>query len=274
VLATAETIWQVPAYLPYLQPPLTNQVIEAAEGQLGHKLPGEYLNLLEKQNGGYIRFSLPKLPHNVIAGIGPNFPSLTGFDWEECRDYVSVPLDGLVPFDGDGHWHLCLDYRRNQQTPSITYVDIESDRELAIADSFGSYLCLLSVSDEDEYVVDDTARFEQLKARLSSSLGAAFEPPDTWAHGYPTHRARLGTESGPEWIWISPNSVPRSFVRPNDPRYGELKDLLPGYGLRFPEVPPEAYLLSATEGVRTRVLEVCRSIQPVVRPLREYLNSI
>ncbi len=56
-----------------LQPPLTDAVVAAAEKEIGYKLPSEYLNLLKKQNGGYIRFSLPETPHDSIAGIGPHF---------------------------------------------------------------------------------------------------------------------------------------------------------------------------------------------------------
>src|SRR5215510_10309603 len=129
MIANAENIWRVPAYLPYLQPPLTEAAIGSAEEELGCKLPPEYLNLLKKQNGGYIRYSLPKKVHDSIAGIGPHFPSLTGFDWDECQDDVSFQLAGLVPFDGDGHWHLCLDYRQNSTAPVVTYVDVECDRE-------------------------------------------------------------------------------------------------------------------------------------------------
>ena len=68
--ATASTIWQIPAYLPYLQPTLTNAAVAAAESQIGYKLPPEYLDLLRTQNGGYIRFSLPDKVHDTIAGIG------------------------------------------------------------------------------------------------------------------------------------------------------------------------------------------------------------
>src|SRR5262249_51521326 len=74
--ATADTIWRVPAYFPYLQPPLTDEAIGSAEAEIGYKLPTDYLNLLRKQNGGYIRYSLPENVHDTIAGIGPYFPSL------------------------------------------------------------------------------------------------------------------------------------------------------------------------------------------------------
>jgi hypothetical protein len=269
--ATAGTIWKVPAYLPYLQPPLTAQAVASAEHQIGYKLPAEYVRLLKEQNGGYIRFSLPEMVHDSIAGIGPHFPSLTGFDWDECQEHVSFPLQGLVPFDGDGHWHLCLDYRENSDAPSITHADIECDRESRIADSFADYLAMLQLDVGDEYVLVGVTDIEQVTSGLSSSLGVAFDPPDTWAHGYPTHRARLGTASNPEWVWITPNSVPRGFVRPDDPRYAELRSLMPGYASRFPEVPAGSYILGATEGARTKVIEACTRAGTIVRPLREYV---
>jgi hypothetical protein len=46
---------------------LTDETVASAEKQIGYKLPLEYLNLLRKQNGGYIRFSLPDMVHDTIA---------------------------------------------------------------------------------------------------------------------------------------------------------------------------------------------------------------
>ena len=127
--ANADNIWRVPAYLPYLQPPLTNDAVANAEEIIGYSLPEELLALLWKQNGGYIRLSLPEMVHDSIAGIGPHFPSLINFDWDEVQEYVSFQLQGLVPFDGDGHWHLCMDYRADSERPSVAYVDVECDSE-------------------------------------------------------------------------------------------------------------------------------------------------
>lgn len=247
--ATPETIWSVPAYLPYVQPPLTNAAITAAEQRIGYKLPAEYLNLLRVQNGGYIRFSLPEMVHSVIAGIGPHFPSLKDFDWKECEAYVSFPLKGLVPIDGDGHWHLCLDYRQNTSEPVITYADVECDHESHIADSFADYLKLLRIEVDGSYVVEGLADIEEVKSSLASSLRIEFDPPDSWAHGYPEHRARIGTTSSPQWVWISPNRVPRGFVRAEDGRYAEVKDLMPGYALQYPEAPADSFILTTTDGV-------------------------
>ena len=274
VRATPDTIWQVPAYLPYLQPALTNDAIAAAEHNIGYRLPTEYLALLKRQNGGYIRFSLPEMVHDSIAGIGPNFPSLTEFDWSDSQQYVGFTLHGLVPFDGDGHWHLCLDYRENATAPSVAYVDIECDQQSRVANSFADYLALLRLDVDGEYVMAGVSDIEPVKSKLASLLATSFEPPDIWAHGYATHRAGLGSSDSPEWVWISPNTVPRGFVRSDDPLYNELKDLMPGHAERFPGLPAHSYLLSATDGVRAKVIEACARCGLSVRPLLEYVNGI
>jgi len=269
--ATADTIWQVPAYLPYIQPLLTEAAVVSAERKIGYKLPTEYLNLLKKQNGGYIRYSLTEMVHDSIAGIGPHFPSLTGFDWDECQECVSFPLQDLVPFDGDGHWHLCLDYRQPTGAPAVTYVDIECDQESPIAASFTDYLGKLRIDVDEEYVVEGVADIENFKSELAAILGVTFYPPDTFAHGYPSHRARLGAAGKPQWVWISPNVVSRGFVRPNDVRYAELKDLMPGLASRFPEVPPDGYIVSATDAVRDEVISACIRSGREIHPLSKYV---
>jgi hypothetical protein len=274
VNANADTIWRVPAYLPYLQPPLTDEAIAAAEQIIGNKLPIEYLNLLRKQNGGYIRFSLPEMVHDSIAGIGPYFPSLTKFDWDECQESVSYSLQGLVPFDGDGHWYLCLDYRSNSLTPSITHAEIEGDEEILVAGSFAEYLAMLEFAIGDEYVLEGVSDIEKLIAALASSLKVGFDPPNTLMHGYPVHFARFQANDIPEWVLVGPNDVPRGFVRPSDPRYAELKDLMPGHALRFPMAPVESYIISTSDGVRSKVIDACVRYRLIARPLREYVAGI
>ena len=272
--AAADTIWAIPAYLPYLQPPLTDQTVAWAEKEIGYSLPGEYLDLLRKQNGGYIRFTLPETEiHESIAGIGPNFPSITFAGWDECQEYVSYPLKGLVPFDGDGHWHLCLDYRKNPASPCITYADVECDHQSHIADSFADYLGMLEFREDGERVLEAVSDIVKLKDDLSRRLGVSFDPTENWEQGYPMERARLSTAG--HWLWISPNTVPRGFVRPDDARYSALKDILPGYGDRFPGLPASSYILQTNpKSAMNRVLEVCSEGGLTARPLSEYLAGI
>ena len=270
--ANAEIIWEVPAYLPYLQPPLTDTAIADAEKIIGYALPKELIALLRKQNGGYIRLSLPEMVHDSIAGIGPHFPSLTDFDWDEVQEYVSYPLQGLVPFDGDGHWHLCLDYRANSEQPAIAYVDVECDSQREIAASFSEYLSLLTLDVGEEFVVD-SVDVTTLIAKLEDVLRAKFDPPDLWAHGYPTYRAALGTKLAPQWLWITPNRVIRGFVREDDSRYHELKDLLPGFTLRYPELSESALLVSSTDGVHKKVFEAFKKCQIPMQAIRGLMKG-
>ena len=53
-----------------------------------------------------------------------------------CILTVGLELTGLVPFDGDGHWYLYLDYRHNNTQPEITFIETESDYEKPIAKPF------------------------------------------------------------------------------------------------------------------------------------------
>ncbi len=270
---TALSIWRVPACLPYLQPELTDAAVATAEAEIGYRLPAEYLSLLREQNGGYLRYSLPGLPHDTIAGIGPNFPALCAPDWSEVQDQVSFALRGLIPIDGDGHWHLCLDYRTSTTRPSITFVEIDRDRETPVAESFAAYLAALRIDVGDEHVLESLADLDGLKRNLERRLDFRFDPPETWAHGFPIHRGRLGTGSRPQWLWISPNTVQRGFVRPEDRRYPELKDMLPGVDDRYPGLPAGSFILEATDEVRTSVLDAVARSGLTLRPLREYLRS-
>jgi hypothetical protein len=252
-------VWRVPAYLPYLQPRLTSARLAAAEKQLGVKLPRSYVALLEVQNGGYVRRKLPDHVFSKIWGIGPHFPSITRErEWHD--EWSPKDAQGLVPFDGDGHWHLCFDYRKRGRTrePSITYVDNELEREQKIAESFDSFLALLE-PDIDEYTfgLAHTSLKAVVKA-IQPLLKARFERPSSFDHGYPIQRARFGTSRDPQWIWLSPNEAPRGFARKGEPRYAELVKLLPGTALRYPDCPEAEVIVQATDGAFERVRAACK----------------
>jgi SMI1 / KNR4 family (SUKH-1) len=285
--ASPQTIWQMPAYLPGIQPPLTDSIVRDAERALGVTLPGEYLALLRVQNGGYIRYGLPKTPHSTITGIGPFLPTLTDFSWDYAREQVSFELDGLVPFDGDGHWLLCLDYRSCslrstgqlakelvQTGPRVTYIDIESDSESIVASSFAEYLSMLrlKVSDE-EYVFVPTADLAGAVRALGASLGVNFGEPDTWAHGYPLYCASLGLADDPEYLWVHPNRVPKGYAREEDARFTELQNSSRGDALLYEDLPSQALLLQATDGAKQWLLTAARAAGLELRPLTELVRD-
>jgi hypothetical protein len=247
--AVPASIWAVPAYLPYVQPPLTESARQQIEEHLGHRLPAEYFDVLREQNGGYLRMGLPGHVHDVLSGIGPQYPSLYRPDWSEAQDEVSFPLEGLIPFDGDGHWHLCFDYRGHAEIPSITHIDLENDTQTLVAPSFAAYLQLLVVpTEEGQFTLPAPEGLEGLVARLSTVLQLEFENLGSDDLGYPVFRAAVGRGRQPEWIWVSPNQIPKAFVRADDDEFDALKDRCTGTALRYPELTDTACLLEVTDG--------------------------
>jgi hypothetical protein len=264
----SKTIWQVPKYLPYVQPNLTDEVLRAAETQLGYKLPQEYIDILKIQNGGYIRFTIKEIAHREIFGIGPYFPSITDCDWSAYKEYVSFELKGLIPFDGDGHWYICFDYRKNETIPQITFIDTECDLERTIANNFHDYLQLLEIDTEDEYVIETNDTLDEILNHLSKILKITFEEPDYCAHGYPEYKA----EFEGSYVWISPNKAPSGFIREEDSRYEELKSLMDTTSLRFPELSENALLISVSdENERTMFFEELIASGIKIRQLKEFV---
>jgi len=244
------TLWQVPKYLPYVQPNLTDDIIANAEKKIGYKLPKEYVDILKIQNGGYIRFRLPETSNEQIYGIGPFFPSLTDHDWTDYEGTVSFELTGLVPFDGNGHWYLCLDYRPNKTQPEITFIDTESDYEKPIAKTFHEYLKLLEIDTDNEFVIETHFTIEELVTKVSSIADIKFEEPDSFAHGYPIYRSKYKDS----WVWISPNKVPSGFIRETDDRYEELKSQMLPTSLRYPEISSDFIFINVSDDLQRQKL--------------------
>ncbi|MCP4443891.1 MAG: hypothetical protein GY811_00915 [Myxococcales bacterium] len=198
----------------------------------------------------------------MISGIGPHFPNI-GDKWYEGLEgqedfWLPSEPPGLVAFDGDGHWYLALDYRRNgpKGEPAVSYIDLECEVDRPVAKNFAAFLGMLE-EDIDEHTLGlvDVPIKEAVKG-LEAALKTKFERPDSWAHGYPEYRARMAKKS-PEWLWVSPNEVPRGFVRKDDPRYKEVAGLLPGTALRMPSFPDVAVIISCTDGVASKVKAGC-----------------
>jgi SMI1-KNR4 cell-wall len=267
-MVDVKTIWQVPVYLPYLQPVLTDEILKDAESKVGYKLPIEYIELLKIQNGGYIRFTINETMHSQIYGIGPNFPSLTDFDWTEYDGCVSYELNGLIPFDGDGHWHLCMDYRKDKFEPEITLINTESDTETLVAKNFEKYISLLLIETDGYYVVETKEKLEDVIRDISAILKIEFEEPSSYDNGYPVYRTRFKDA----WILISPNTVSNGFVRIDDERYEELKSIVNGHSLRYPEIPAESLLISFSEDeVRADINKILKEHSYLIKPINEFI---
>lgn len=263
-----KTIWKVPKYLPYVQPGLTNEIIENAEKKIGYKLPKEYLDLLKIQNGGYIRYTLKETLNREIYGIGPFYPSITNFEWLSEFDDLSFDTNGLFPFDGDGHWNICLDYRKNKIEPEITYIDTESDYERPIAPTFKEYLNLLELETHNVYVIESNSSIDEILKQISDTAEIKFEEPDYYAYGYLVYRSKYKDS----WIWISPNLVPAGFVRENHELYEELKSQMAPTALRFPEIPGKSILIQVSEeSVRIELFTRLENAGIKIKDLKEYI---
>lgn len=89
--------WQVPAFLDYVQPSLTDEAVALAEEQLGVTLPSPYLKLLRQQNGGYLRAASGI--SSQLNGIGPRFPSITRDEaWWRPRNADTGAWHPPIPF--------------------------------------------------------------------------------------------------------------------------------------------------------------------------------
>lgn len=263
------TIWQVPAYLPYVQTKLTDDVLAAAEKKIGARLPNEYVELLQIQNGGYIRFTFLDGLSGQIYGVGQKFPNLLDDLWLVYREYMTIDLEGLYPFDGDGHWHLCLDYRGNNVEPQVTWISTESDTEKVIASSFAKYLEQLTLDTNENFVLETERTLPEMVHELQQVLQMQWTGPDNWAHGYPVYRANWKESV----IWLSSNEVPRGFIRPDEDGYEELKAEMETAALRYPELPSKVLLLEvadAAQGVMLQQILAGKGID--LRPLSAYVE--
>ena len=263
-------IWSTPKYLPYVQPALTEKVIKEAETKMGYKLPKEYLELLTIQNGGYIRYTIEDTPHSQISGIGPYYPSITNFEWLKEYEGLSYEIDGLFPFDGDGHWNICLDYRKNKMEPEVTYIDTEIDFEKPIAKNFKEYIDKLIIETENEYVIETNASIEETLKLISTVISSEFGQPDLFAHGYPIYSNNYKDN----WIWISPNKVPSGFIRQGEDRYEELKGQMEFQSLRFPELKDNFILITFSDTEqKEELISRLTDKELIVKELKEYLNK-
>lgn len=243
------SIWAVPAYLPYVQDPLGRGALEEAEARLGVSLPASLVTLLFQQNGGYLRASWPGSVSHTLFGIGARAPSLTTHRawWQEAgfEGYVPDGPELLVPVDGDGHWDLCLDYRRcgPRGEPAVTWVDVELRREERVAATFGAYLDGLVDESSAQSFLLSGVELDEAGARLGAELGLPVEDQGAWAHGYRV--LRLAMPGKYEWCWLMPNRVPRGFWRE-----GQEVRTTPTTALRLAEHPTCTVEVGATEGSR------------------------
>lgn len=234
-MQSLKNFWETPIYLPYLHESLTDKMIKDFEQKIGYKLPASLIELLKIQNGGYVRYSLPETPPMQLWGIGKKYPSLTvlanELDEEEYGEF-SFSLEGLIAFDGDGHYYLCLDYRENKDNPQVSYIDIECDEEEIIADNFDEFLNMLTLKTDDLYVIKSELPLSEVVQLFENVLKIKFDEPDFFDYGYENYQAKFGGD----WLFLSPNKVPLAFAREGENNFNLLENYKDKTTSRFPEI--------------------------------------
>lgn len=246
--------WATPACLAEVQPALTAKAVKSAERQLGVRLPALYLALLRQQNGGYLRGS--GAGRCCLNGIGPSFPSIT-LDrawWRPAQenDEVWIPegAEHLIPFDGDGHWDVCFDYRESgpEGEPSITLVECENESEKGIARSLAAYLDQLDDPLATSIRLYGEVELGPLVARVAKKLGQP-RPAKSVAFEDGIPQWVIGLPGESEWIAFSPNRVPAGVKRKGK-GFVHTKTM----GLQLREDPDCLALVRVSDGSRRRCL--------------------
>ncbi len=136
----------------YQHPPLTDDMIAFAEEVLACRLPAKYIELLRIQNGGYTKgFGFPMSVGTTWSDSHVPLSELSGIVITPTIETAQNILDsaymieewGLpekqVLLTGDGHWWITLDYR-NDQVPSISWIDVECGEDIPVAPTFSDFL--------------------------------------------------------------------------------------------------------------------------------------
>ena len=134
--------------------PLNDAIVQEAEDLLNVKLPDAYIDILRKQNGGYIKFNAhPCPPNNAIDGNYINIDYIMGIgktngilDSPDLIQEWELPKD-IVLLSGDGHSWIAFDYRYKKKNPPLLWVDVESTVLVEIAGSFNHFLNQLYTED-------------------------------------------------------------------------------------------------------------------------------
>lgn len=119
------------------------KTIAVVEEKLQLKLPADYVNLMSKQNGGYLRRDTFKIKDEEITveeiyGISANEEEgiLTTID---MHGEWGLPKD-IILLNGDGHTWVFLDYRKNREQPSVSYLNLELEIDLVLASNFTDFI--------------------------------------------------------------------------------------------------------------------------------------
>lgn len=276
-----KNLWNRPVYLPYFKPGLTDEMVKGAEQQLGYKLPQAYIKILKEQNGGTINYTFPDYDlqlHTSIFGIGPNYPNIVDerLPLLDSAPFVSFDVSQLLPFDGDGHWYICMDYRNNKTEPEVTFVDMEEDIARKVANDFSEYLSKLAYhqfdhgfGDDYSYVIDTDVPIQQVVEHIQKRTGIILKNNST-----KPVRSQYQSISGYPSTTVWTNKTSFGSMNENDEVSEDLKPLLELPAVRYIELPETALFISCDDELYEQVLIKELSTDFTIRHMREYIDII
>lgn len=254
-------------------------MVNEAEQQLGYKLPQAYIDILKEQNGGSINYTFPDYDlrlHGSICGIGPNFPNIVDerLPLLDSADFVSFDVEKLLPFDGDGHWYICLDYRNNTTEAEITYLDMEEDQARKVADNFAEYLSKLAYHKFDHgfgfyygYVIETDKPIQEVVEIIRQRTGITLKDKSRNLIG-----VQYQSTDGYPYTSIETNLTSYGTIGDQPEQAEEFKSLLEKPALRFVELPETAILISIDDEIEEQIVIAALRQDFTVRHMREYIN--
>lgn len=142
-------------------PPLTDEMVAAAEHELGVTLPQSYVELMRTCNGGYTH----------SAAFPTDEPTSWAPDHVSVRDILGIPAvgaprrdlvgdgilktaymieewempQGIVLLSTEGHTSIALDYRASGPAgpPTVAWIDVEMGEEAQLAETFEAFVAAL-----------------------------------------------------------------------------------------------------------------------------------
>lgn len=147
-----------------------SDILHSVEKRLKLKLPQEYVDLMKTRNGGSLARKIFKLNKDeifieYILGIGGSEDEGVLTTIYMSKEW-GLPRD-IVLLSGNGHTWVFLDYRKDKENPSVSYIDKETDLDLIIASNFTDFINKLSFdsssNDNVEYVSENVYSIKEFE---------------------------------------------------------------------------------------------------------------
>ena len=270
-------IWRSPLSLGLIQPQLTQKMITEAENLLGFSLPKEYIDLLQIQNGGSIRFTLKDTLHNNIFGIGPYSLSITDFSNSDDEVLKILAQRNMYPFDavGDGEY-LCFEYnRRTKNPPKITYLSFNPhyktkgfifNYDFTVAKSFSAYLKKLKMDTIGIWIIKSKNDLEKIIEEVSDKSKIIFE---TLGQSKNFKYSENGNN-----LYVSSNKVSPNPIKNKSIRLKGYEDLMEKYFIQYPETHADYHILECiNKPLANKVIKLMKKEGIEVESLKSIINK-